>query len=318
MPKKKILYIQYVTGRIEKLEHDTFERLFGDIAEFKIIHPEKGNFDLRDIQTRNEIIRDIDGIIFGQYLKDYPADYLEMEQRTGILTFVNWIIRKDLPILGICSGHQLIAGELKGVVVRRPKEQAEKVGIYKIYLTPEAKSTPIYHGIPDEFWTFANHQDTIPVQPEGTVLLATSDRHQFQSLKYSENIYTAQFHPDIDYRAYLDLVDPYPEFWKKLRNNPIVQPFRRVNWLKRFLGKISKRLLIVSNKRMVTSENSENQKAKNDHKNLIYPVLITRNWIQNVAGNVDVNSFIDEEYKHFGTNLNQEDIDAWKREVLDR
>jgi GMP synthase-like glutamine amidotransferase len=316
MAKKKILYIQYVTGKIEQLEHQAFNRLFGDIADFRIIHPEKGNFDLRVKEVRNEILDGVDGIIFGQYLKDYPADYLRMEERTGILTFVNWILNHDFPILGICSGHQLIAGELKNVVVRRPASQKEQVGVYKIYLTAEGKKSPLYEGIPSEFWTFANHQDTLPEQPSGTVLLATSDRHQFQSLKYSENIYTAQFHPDVDYQAYLNLVNPYPEWWTKIRNFPLLQPLRNMKWLKTAIGNISKTILLRSNQRMQTAKTSRNLEAKDDHKNLVYPVQVTRNWITKIAGKKDIKTILESEYQHFGSTLSQDHIDAWRKEVL--
>lgn len=315
MPKKNILYIQYVTGRIEQLEHKTFNRLFGDIANIKIIHPEKGGFDLRDIKTRNQILEGIDGIIFGQYLKDYPADYLRMEEQTGILTFVNWILSHDFPILGICSGHQLIAGELKGVVVRRPTEQQEKVGVYKITLTKEGERSPLYEGVPTEFWTFANHQDTIPDQPKGTVLLATSDRHQFQSLKYSEHIYTAQFHPDVDYSAYLDLVNPYPEWWSSVKHFPMFQPIRKMGILKRAVGKVSKQILLRTNKRMQTAETSNNSAADGEHRNLVYPVRVTRNWIEKIAGAVDIKPILETKYSHFGTTLNKEKIKAWEKEV---
>lgn len=315
---KKILYIQYVTGRIERLEHRTFDRLFGDIAEFKIIHPQRGGFDLRDIDTRNEIMAGIDGVIFGQYLKDYPGDYLEMEDQTGILTFVNWLLENDFPILGICSGHQLIAGELRGVVVRRPAEQQEQVGIYRISLTEEGKRSPLYQGVPATFWTFANHQDTLPQQPAGTQLLASSDRHQFQSLKYSEHIYTCQFHPDVDYEAYLDLVNPYPEWWKQIRDWPIVQPLRSMGWLKRVVGQVSKQVLVRTNKRMQTAPTSNNHQAATEHKNLYYPVLITRNWIEQIAGQADNLALLEKAYSHTGTKLDSDQIQSWRAEVLDK
>lgn len=315
MERKKILYIQYVTGRIEYLEHRTFNRLFGSIAEIKIIHPEKGGFNLKDKDTRNKILEGVDGVIFGQYLKDYPADYLRMEQTTGILTFVNWLIEHDFPILGICSGHQLIAGELKGVVVRRPAEQSEKVGIYQIKLTEAGKKSPLYEGIPESFWTFANHQDTIQEQPPGTELLAYSDRHQFQSLKYSEHIYTCQFHPDVDYEAYLDLVNPYPNWWGKIKHWPVLQPIRRFKPLKRFIGKISKQILVRTNQRMQTAETSKNSEANGEHKNLVYPVLITRNWINKIAGTVDIEPILKTDYKRFGSTLSVEAIQAWEKEV---
>lgn len=315
MAKKKILYIQYVQGRIEQLEHQAFERLFGDIAEFRIIHPEKGGFDLRDKEVRNKILQDIDGIIFGQYLKDYPGDYLDMEEQTGILTFVNWIIRQDFPILAICSGHQLIAGELKGVLVQRKEGQQEKVGVYKIFLTPEGKQCPIYEGVPEEFWTFANHQDAISAQPEGTKLLAYSDRHQFQSLQYSDYIYTTQFHPDVDYRAYLDLVNPYPGWWKSIRDFPLLQPFRKMGFLKRAVGQISKSILLRTNKRMQTATTSKNQEAAGDHKNLVYPVMITRNWITKIAGTVDIKPILEKDYQRTGTSLTKEQIKHWRDTV---
>ena len=317
MFKKKILYIQYEEGRIEKLERDNFNRLFGDIAEFRIIHPAKGGFDLRDLEVRNDIMKGIDGIIFGQYLQDYPGDYLEMEQSTGILTFINWIIRQNFPILAICSGHQVIAGELKGVVVRRPAGQIERVGIYKIKLTEAGKKAPIYEGIPDEFWTFANHQDTLPAEPAGAVLLAESERHRFQSFKYNEQMWTVQFHPDVDYRAYLDLVNPYPEWWRKIKDWKIIKPIRKLNFLKRLVGEVSKRILVRTNNRMQTAGTSKNSEAANDHENLYYPIQITRNWIEKIAGTVDIKPILRTGYEIKGTTLSQDQIDQLRAEVID-
>jgi GMP synthase-like glutamine amidotransferase len=101
---------------------------------------------------------------------------------------------RDLPILGVCLGAQLLAAALDARVERGP---VAEVGIGEVRLTAEGRSDAVVgpdgDAIPVVHW----HEDTFHV-PERGVLLAGSELYKNQAFRWGRHAYAFQFHLEVD------------------------------------------------------------------------------------------------------------------------
>ncbi|MDL5362814.1 type 1 glutamine amidotransferase [Halalkalicoccus sp. NIPERK01] len=104
-----------------------------------------------------------------------------------------WIgeaIDRDLPFLGICYGHQLLADVLGGTV--------EDMGVYEIGYNRIAHSgdSRLLSGIDREFLAFTTHSDAVVDLPPGAEALAENEysNHGFRKGR----VFGLQFHPEYD------------------------------------------------------------------------------------------------------------------------
>jgi GMP synthase (glutamine-hydrolysing) len=98
--------------------------------------------------------------------------------------------RADVPVLGICWGHQFLAQALGGRVV--------DMGAYELgYRTVErVGDDPLFAGVPASFTAFETHSDRVAELPSGAVELARND-NGLQAFRLGST-YGVQFHPEYD------------------------------------------------------------------------------------------------------------------------
>lgn len=99
----------------------------------------------------------------------------------------------DLPMIGICFGHQIIAEAFGGSVGKY--SQGWGVGLHRYELTPDAKG---FEPGMDGFTLSAMHQDQVLVKPEKATVLAQSEFCPFAALQYDNRILSVQAHPEFD------------------------------------------------------------------------------------------------------------------------
>ncbi len=104
--------------------------------------------------------------------------------------------RQDIPILGICYGHQLLAHALGGHVDDNP--QGREIGTAQIRLTPQAAADPLFAGLPEHFDAHTTHSQTVLSLPPGSVRLASSARDGNQGYRAGGRAWGVQFHPEFD------------------------------------------------------------------------------------------------------------------------
>jgi GMP synthase-like glutamine amidotransferase len=107
--------------------------------------------------------------------------------------FIKKAIKKEIPILGICLGAQLLA-KACGAKVRKAKKK--EIGWYKISLTAEGKKDRLFQGLDSKLDVFQWHEDTFEL-PANTGLLATSIICKNQAFRFSRNAYGLQFHIEV-------------------------------------------------------------------------------------------------------------------------
>lgn len=119
---------------------------------------------------------------------------------------------KSIPTLGICFGHQVLADILGGEVVTDPN-MAES-GIAKIMLTEIGKEDPLLASLPDSFHGIVSHKSSVLTAPQGSKILAYSEKCPIQGFRYNSNIYGFQLHPELDIQDYYSRMQLYPEYMK--------------------------------------------------------------------------------------------------------
>lgn len=127
----------------------------------------------------------------------------DMEWIDEMESLVQRCVKKNVPILGVCWGHQLIASALGGTVERGDHRE---LGYVDVSVESESE---ILEGIRDGFEAFASHTDYVTELPDDADMIA-GNSNAIQGFRYG-SAYGVQFHPEVDYRTAKELVETYRE-----------------------------------------------------------------------------------------------------------
>ena len=132
-----------------------------------------------------EEAKDVNGIIIS------GAPILVTEENIeSYIESSHWIKTTNVPILGICFGHQLIGIQF-GSIAKKMKEdrQMQEVEVFE--------SSPIFSRLPRVIEMQEDHCEFISV-PNGFKLLASSDTCFHEAMEHDHKpIYGIQFHPEV-------------------------------------------------------------------------------------------------------------------------
>jgi len=128
--------------------------------------------------------------------------HLDVEMRC-----IEQALKRDLPVLGICLGAQLLAYTLGGGV--RPLEQWE-IGWYDLQPTHQSAADPLFCALTEPHPVFQWHGYTFDLPP-GAVHLARSDGCENQAFRYDRHAYGLQCHLELDKRLIHRWLN-YPEY----------------------------------------------------------------------------------------------------------
>lgn len=103
-------------------------------------------------------------------------------------------VAAELPVLGICFGHQLLARALGGRAAWNPA--GVEVGVVEIALTEAADDDPLLSGIPSRFPACVSHRQSVLELPPGAVQLASSAMDANQAFRVGRCAWGVQFHPE--------------------------------------------------------------------------------------------------------------------------
>ncbi len=118
---------------------------------------------------------------------------------------------REIPVVGICLGGQIIARALGANVGPNPQKE---IGWSPIMITNEGKQSPLFHNLPKTFPVFQWHGDTFAL-PEGATLLASSEICKNQAFVYRDHIWALQFH--------LEVTPEMVRTWSEVYRNELTQ-----------------------------------------------------------------------------------------------
>jgi GMP synthase (glutamine-hydrolysing) len=99
-----------------------------------------------------------------------------------------------LPVLGVCYGHQLLAHALGGRA--GPNPAGRQIGSVAAQLIDSFKEDPLLGHLPQTFAAQTSHSEVVLELPPGAERLATSPLDDNFAIRFAENVWGVQFHPE--------------------------------------------------------------------------------------------------------------------------
>jgi len=104
-------------------------------------------------------------------------------------------VAAELPTLGICLGHQLMALALGGEVARNPRGQ--QVGLHAVGWLPEAETDELVSSMGPVRGVQWNN-DVVTTLPDGAVSVAETGDGKLQVVRFARRAWGVQLHPEAD------------------------------------------------------------------------------------------------------------------------
>jgi len=117
------------------------------------------------------------------------ADWMQ-----GLANWIPHVLGHNIPLLGICFGHQLLAKAMGGHADYHPK--GREIGTVSIKLTLEGKQDRLLSALPDDFLAHTTHAQTVIKLPPNALRLAENSFEIHHAFRLGDNAWGVQFHPE--------------------------------------------------------------------------------------------------------------------------
>ena len=170
-------------------------------------------FEITSVNAKHEKLPDRDFslivILGAPESANDDLEYLNAEQQ-----LIKNSVEKNIPVLGICLGSQLIARTFDAKVYGGPKKE---IGFY--HDLKISSESPLFSGFKNPFTVFHWHGDTFDL-PEGSARLASSEHYENQAFQYKSAV-GLQFHLEVNEEMVNLWLDNTEE---KLQKIPYIDP----------------------------------------------------------------------------------------------
>lgn len=112
-------------------------------------------------------------------------------------------MERNIPVLGVCLGAQIIASAMGARVYAGDHPEA---GWGSVILTPDGTCDPLMSGIERILPVLHWHGETFDL-PQGAIHLASSDKFKNQAFRVGRKTYGLQFHLEVDEAMVREWVD---------------------------------------------------------------------------------------------------------------
>ena len=104
-----------------------------------------------------------------------------------------YLDKAEVPVLGICAGHQFMALHFGG---KAAPSKFPEFGKAQIIVTEKDE---LFAGLPGTFEVWESHNDEVAVVPSGFVNLALSEYCACQAMRSKDRpLFGVQFHPEVE------------------------------------------------------------------------------------------------------------------------
>jgi GMP synthase (glutamine-hydrolysing) len=104
----------------------------------------------------------------------------------------------DVPILGICAGHQFMARHFGGSA----HSGGSEFGATRLTLV-DHEPRDLMEGVPAESTVWESHHDEVDRIPDDFELLASSEQCAVQAMRHTQRpLYGLQFHPEVEHTEF--------------------------------------------------------------------------------------------------------------------
>jgi len=100
-------------------------------------------------------------------------------------------VAAEVPVLGVCFGHQILASALGGEVRKNPRGRA--IGSRSVRRVGD---DPLLKGVPETFSVNVSHRDHVAVPPPNATTLISADHDDMHAFAAGPWVRAVQFHPE--------------------------------------------------------------------------------------------------------------------------
>ena len=118
-------------------------------------------------------------------------------------------VERDIPTLGICYGHQLLAYSLGGKVADNPN--GRECGTVEVTLNDLARNDLLLGDMEKRIRVHVFHTQSVVQLPPGARVLAESGMDRHQAFVVGERVWGTQFHPEFDAEIVVNYINHYRE-----------------------------------------------------------------------------------------------------------
>ncbi len=227
MQDKNILLVQFRTDKSKEHEVRCFLEASGlRDGQIDTLNAVKENFN-------KSILDRYDAIILGGcgefYLSrgDGIGSWASRAQK-----FASEAIEKDIPLLGVCFGYQLLGMMYGGKVVR--DESRVETGTFSVRKLQEADSDPLFSGIPDVFDAQLGHKDHLTGLNGSLSYLAESEKVHPQAFRVKgKRAWGVLFHPEMNGKRMISRIKMFPGYLRE--GQSVNKAFRETPYMEKIV-----------------------------------------------------------------------------------
>lgn len=216
----------------------------GDFDKWVIDRLDNSNVDIQTIHIQEMIflpeLEECAGVIIT------GSHSMVTDEEPWSVAIEKWIpklIENEIPLLGICYGHQLLGKSMNGISGYH--KNGIEIGTVEVKLSKNAKDDELFCDIPNSFLAHTIHSQSVLELPKNSINLAFNNHDKNHAFRIGKNAWGVQFHPEYNE----DIMKSYIKEVGELKDIPVDDLIKKVEKtpyanlvLKRFGEIVEKRL----------------------------------------------------------------------------
>ncbi len=139
--------------------------------------------------------------------------------------FIDQLLEKNIPTLGICFGYQLIALQQGAHIVN--DEAMRETGTFDIFVNEQGKQDPVFAAVPAVYAGQFAHKETIVNTPAHLTTLASTERVAVNAFRVQDKLMWGTLsHPELNRQRLIERLKLFPLYQNGKQFDEVIQEFR--------------------------------------------------------------------------------------------